>query len=49
MVNQNDYNKKSKIYYDDKTLENLKRYYSIDNHEALLRYIRRNGLKEDNQ
>lgn len=30
--------------YDDKTLENMKRYYGIDNNYELLKYIKRNHL-----
>ena len=30
--------------YDDETLENMKRYYRINNHEDLLRYIKKNRL-----
>ena len=30
--------------YDDETLENMKRYYRIDNHDDLLKYIKKNRL-----
>ena len=29
---------------DDETLENMKRYYKIDNHKELLHYIKKNGI-----
>jgi hypothetical protein len=29
---------------DDETLENMKRYYKIDNHKELLQYIKKNGI-----
>lgn len=35
--------KKARIY-DDETLENLKKYYNIDDHSDLLKFIRLNGL-----
>ena len=31
--------------YDDETLENMKKYYGIDDHRGLLKYIRLNGLE----
>ena len=36
--------KKARIY-DDETLENMKKYYGIDDHRGLLKYIRLNGLE----
>jgi hypothetical protein len=30
--------------YDDETLENMKRYYRIKNHDDLLKYIKKNRL-----
>lgn len=30
--------------YDDETLENMKRYYRINNHDDLLKYIKKNRL-----
>ena len=30
--------------YDDQTLENMKRYYKIESHDALLSYIKKYGL-----
>jgi hypothetical protein len=30
--------------YDDETLENMKRYYGINNHDDLLKYIKKNRL-----
>jgi hypothetical protein len=33
------------VYYDDETLEKMKRYYKIDNHDELLRFIKTHGLK----
>jgi hypothetical protein len=32
--------------YDNKTLENMKRYYAIDTDNELVKYIRRNHLAE---
>ena len=34
------------VLYDD-TLEEMKRYYKIDNHDELLRFIKTHGLKND--
>ena len=31
--------------YDAETLENMKKYYGIDDHRSLLKYIRSNGLE----
>lgn len=37
-------------FIDDETLENMKRYYRIENHDELLRYMRKNSvLKGDNE
>ena len=36
--------KKSRIY-DDETLENMKKYYGINDHNGLLKYLRSNGLE----
>ena len=45
--------KKQRPIYDDQTLENMKRYYKIDSHDALLNYIKKQGLvvgiKDDEQ
>ena len=38
-----DKGKKSKIY-DDQTLENIKKYYNIEDHEDLLKFIKLNRL-----
>lgn len=35
--------------YDDETLENMKRYYRIDNHDDLLKYIKKNRLIVSNE
>ena len=35
--------KKSRIY-DDETLENMKKYYNIDDHTDLLKFIKLNGI-----
>ena len=32
--------------YDNKTLENMKRYYRIDTDDELVKYIKRNNLVE---
>ncbi|HEX7258761.1 MAG TPA: hypothetical protein VF242_11955 [Nitrososphaeraceae archaeon] len=31
--------------YDDETLENMKKYYNINDHRGLIKYIRLNGLE----
>ena len=33
------------VHYDDETLEKMKRYYKIDDHDELLRFIKTLGLK----
>ena len=33
--------------YDDETLENVKRYYRIDNHDELLKYIKKIVVSEN--
>jgi hypothetical protein len=38
---------KKRVLYDDDTLEEMKRYYKIDNHGELLRFIKTHGLKID--
>ena len=38
--------KKSRIY-DDETLESMKKYYNIDDHTDLLKFIRSHGLHEE--
>jgi hypothetical protein len=40
--------KVKKYHYDDETLERMKKYYKIDNHDDLLRFIRTHGLKNYN-
>ena len=35
-------NKNFHTTYDDKTLENMKRYYGINNDDDLVKYIKRN-------
>ena len=32
-------------FYDDDNLESMKKYYGIDDHRDLLKYIRLNGLE----
>ena len=45
--------KKQRPITDDQTLENMKRYYKIESHDALLNYIKKQGLvvghKDDDQ
>ena len=36
--------KKQPPIYDDQTLENMKRYFKIEKHDALLNYIKKCGL-----
>ena len=38
---------KKRVLYDDDTLEEMKRYYKIENHDELLRFIKTHGLKND--
>lgn len=33
--------------FDDQTIESLMRYYKLDTPDALLRYIKRNGIPRD--
>jgi Mn-dependent DtxR family transcriptional regulator len=43
--------KVKKHHYDDETLERMKRYYKIDDHDDhddLLRFIKTHGLKDYN-
>jgi hypothetical protein len=37
------------VHYDDETLERMKRYYKIEDHNDLLRFIKAHGLKYDDQ
>ena len=37
---------KRNVHYDDETLEKMKRYYKIDDHDELLRFIKTHGLKK---
>ena len=39
-------NKNFHTIYDDKTLENMKRYYRIDTDDELVKYIKGNRLME---
>ncbi|HJT83217.1 MAG TPA: hypothetical protein VJ697_01935 [Nitrososphaeraceae archaeon] len=41
--------KKSSIprIYDDETIEKMKKYYNIDDHTDLLKFIRSHGLHEE--
>jgi hypothetical protein len=39
-------NKSFHTNYENKTLENMKRYYGIDTDDELVKYIRRNHLAE---
>ena len=43
---KNNFLKKSKIY-DDETLENMKKYYNIDDHTDLLKFIKLNGISNN--
>ncbi len=36
---------KKYVNYDDETLEKMKRYYKINDHDELLRFIKTHGLK----
>jgi hypothetical protein len=38
--------KAKKNYYDDETLEKMKKHYRIDNDDDLLRYIAAHGLND---
>lgn len=37
---------KRRVHYDDETLEKMKRYYNIDSHEELLRFIKTHELRD---
>ena len=37
-----------KNHYDDETLARMKKYYKIDDHTDLLRFIKTHGLKDYN-
>ena len=41
-------NKRKKNHYDDETLARMKKYYKIDDHTDLLRFIKTHGLKDYN-
>ena len=36
---------KRHVHYDDETLEKMKKYYKINDHDELLRFIKAHGLK----
>jgi hypothetical protein len=36
--------KKQPLIYDDQTLENMRRYFKVEKHDALLNYIKKYGL-----
>jgi hypothetical protein len=36
--------RKRRPIYDDQTLENMKNYYKIENHDILLNYVKKYGL-----
>lgn len=38
---------KKRVLYDDDTLEEMKRYYKIENQDELLRFIKTHGLNDD--
>jgi hypothetical protein len=38
---------KRHMQYDDETLEHMKRYYKIEDHDSLLRFIKLHGLEAD--
>ena len=38
--------KKARIY-DNETLENMKKYYNIDDHTDLLKFIKLNGIADN--
>jgi hypothetical protein len=40
--------KVKKHHYDDETLQRMKKYYKIDDHADLLRFIRTHALKNYN-
>ncbi len=45
MIGDQSKNKNSKIkIYDDDTLENMKKYYGIEDHTDLLKFIKINGI-----
>jgi hypothetical protein len=40
---------KRRAHYDDETLERMKQYYKIEDHNDLLRFIKAHGLKNDDE
>lgn len=38
---------KSYVHYDDDTLERMKRYYKIEHYDELLRFIKTQGLQNE--
>jgi len=38
---------KSRVHYDDDTLERMKRYYKIEHYDELLRFIKTHGLQNE--
>ncbi|MGH9980817.1 MAG: hypothetical protein ACRD6U_04590 [Nitrososphaeraceae archaeon] len=45
MIGDQSKNKNSKMkIYDDDTLENMKKYYGIEDHTDLLKFIKINGI-----
>lgn len=40
---------KRRTHYDDETLERMKQYYKIEDHNDLLRFIKAHGLKNDDE
>jgi hypothetical protein len=39
--------RRKRNYYDDLTLENMKRYFQVEDHVELLKFIKKHGLKND--
>jgi hypothetical protein len=42
---------KDELYplYDDATLERMKRYYKVEDHDELLRYIKTHGMRRHSE
>ena len=39
--------RRKRNFYDDLTLENMKRYFQVEDHFELLKFIKKHGLKND--
>jgi hypothetical protein len=51
MVSKEKISTKDETYplYDDATIERMKQYYRVDDHDELLRYIRTHGMRRHSE